>query len=741
VDQEQRQLQREAQDLELGAEAYLEGARKYPVHSGAGRPLFEVERRRLADALRAWTAQRLGSGRPRRQGFVEALDLDVVSYVTARVAVDEAQRVYAQGQRAPTLQRVALSVGRAVFDLTPAHCLERTENGYRWSRLFNGKQDKPLEWTSEDTQQLGLVLVQMLAAGQLVTIETDGALQNSRARVVLRPETLIYLALENEELSLLHPRNRPMVCAPRRWDDVREGGYLDERLRQPIVRRGGNARTQLVPWTAHSGAQNYLQLTAWRVNARVLDLVPPRDEEAEELRAQLEQGGLTGKERHALQVQLAKCVEHVRIRQAAEGDRHEERLYFVWRPDTRGRLYIDSDALNWLAGGLSRGLLTFARKEKLGPHGRAWLARHVANLAGQDKEPFATREAFVRDHEGAILRAAETGTTEGLDVKEKDRWQFVAAAIEWKDLLEFERAGGKGEDFESALPVTVDGRCNGVQWLSALAGSQKDGELVGLVPADAPRDAYGEVTAFVKQSPALVDNGLSQRLDRQLIKKVMVPLVYGSTVKEQVQHPKGELATILHGWDKEERAALEGAIGEAFATLLPESIRFMETMRDIARAHKKRGREVMQWSSPLQFLVTHPKLILTSDPDKPQVRYTANGKSHKAKFADRWARDAGSYISGFPPNFVHSVDGAHLARVVIEARQRGVHSFAVVHDSFGCHAGNMETLRQVLRGTFAEIAVKARETLELLAAAVDLKLPAVGALDLSRVKESEYLFD
>src|SRR5258708_27730954 len=69
----------------------------------------------------------------------------------------------------------------------------------------------------------------------------------------------------------------------------------------------------------------------------------------------------------------------------AEDKRLEPAIYFPWRPDSRGRLYPDSDALNPDTGDLSRGLLRFARAEPLGARGKFWLAVHIANCQGKEK--------------------------------------------------------------------------------------------------------------------------------------------------------------------------------------------------------------------------------------------------------------------------------------------------------------------------------------------------------------------
>lgn len=163
-------------------------------------------------------------------------------------------------------------------------------------------------------------------------------------------------------------------------------------------------------------------------------------------------------------------------------------------------------------------------------------------------------------------------------------------------------------------------------------------------------------------------------------------------------------------------------------------------MQRVAKAYKARGDEVMKWKSPSGFTVSHPRLRMVRDPDALPLRYRVRGRDRKSTIATKWVPDRKSYAVGFAPNFVHSIDASHLTHAVTEARYRGVHSFAVVHDSFGCHAGRMQVLRDQLRETFAPAVLKARETLNQLAAAVGVKLPPLGKLDLERVKESDGLF-
>ena len=115
---------------------------------------------------------------------------------------------------------------------------------------------------------------------------------------------------------------------------------------------------------------------------------------------------------------------------------------------------------------------------------------------------------------------------------------------------------------------------------------------------------------------------------------------------------------------------------------------------------------------------------------------------------------------GVAPNFVHSMDASALVFAVIEAnRKYGIEHFALIHDSFGAHAGgkgqgDSARLAKAIRDSF----VRMYEKHDVLASfesqmfhAVEGELcsgkvvglperPKKGTLDLQQVKESRYFF-
>ena len=60
-------------------------------------------------------------------------------------------------------------------------------------------------------------------------------------------------------------------------------------------------------------------------------------------------------------------------------------------------------------------------------------------------------------------------------------------------------------------------------------------------------------------------------------------------------------------------------------------------------------------------------------------------------------------VQAIPPNYIHSIDAAHLMKTVNAMAEQGVPSFSMIHDSYGCHCSFVPTMRKALTETFYEI--------------------------------------
>jgi DNA-directed RNA polymerase, mitochondrial len=107
----------------------------------------------------------------------------------------------------------------------------------------------------------------------------------------------------------------------------------------------------------------------------------------------------------------------------------------------------------------------------------------------------------------------------------------------------------------------------------------------------------------------------------------------------------------------------------------------------------------MIWSTPTGFIARQDiKEVKSKSVDlqmfgRVVVSYTEETDDlNKSKMA-----------SSFPPNFVHSMDAAHLVLTVVASLDLGIRDFALVHDSYGVPFGHVEAFHQVIRDQFCRI--------------------------------------
>jgi DNA-directed RNA polymerase len=101
-------------------------------------------------------------------------------------------------------------------------------------------------------------------------------------------------------------------------------------------------------------------------------------------------------------------------------------------------------------------------------------------------------------------------------------------------------------------------------------------------------------------------------------------------------------------------------------------------------------------------------------------------------------------VDGIVANFVHSEDGAHMMRTTNRLHARGLRHFAMVHDSFGVHACDVDLLNRVLREEFMYSEPVLQKFIdEVRRANPDIHFPdppAPGTLDIREVLSSLYFF-
>lgn len=102
--------------------------------------------------------------------------------------------------------------------------------------------------------------------------------------------------------------------------------------------------------------------------------------------------------------------------------------------------------------------------------------------------------------------------------------------------------------------------------------------------------------------------------------------------------------------------------------------------------------------------------------------------------------------SGVAPNFIHSMDAAHLQLTICNCCDMGINHFAMIHDSYGAPLAQAQLMFDTVRKSFIQmytehdVFAEFRSDLEALADDELPKPPTKGTLDINCVRESLYVF-
>ena len=415
--------------------------------------------------------------------------------------------------------------------------------------------------------------------------------------------------------------------------------------------------------------------------------------------------------------------------------------------------------MNPQANDVGRGLLLFVNGTPITTEREAdWLRVHGANLIGHSKLTWQARQDWVHQHQ---LQIEATGRDPWAMAdwwtKASDPWQFLAFC------REYQQFSAHGYGYISHLPVVLDCTCSGIQHYAALLRSEEMAELVNLMPSETPQDIYTAVLAQVleqlRNDAAAGDphaqSWLQLQPDRTLAKPVVMTLPYSAT-RQAVFH-------FCQQWALERTLELYGSDGWCFkkgaiaAMHYMATILYRETSKLIAPAKKamawlkKLGQLAgdadidLHWTSPsglhvhhkyMDFSGTRIRLYhLSSVPMELLTNHIPKGLNPKRMG------------NGLSPNVIHSLDASHMAFTTLTAFHAGVRNLGGIHDCFATTAAEMDTVRDCVRNSFADLystdwfTLITDELMRQLPHELQQKLPPrpmLGGLDVNHVRNATY---
>lgn len=483
----------------------------------------------------------------------------------------------------------------------------------------------------------------------------------------------------------------------------------------------------------------------------------------------------------------SKYLEVTRTIKQAEKYREFERIYFVYSMDFRSRKYAQSSLIGPQGSDLQKGLVTLAKGKALGAEGRYWLAVAGSSVWGNDKCSLDEMAAFTEAMSEDIMDyAADPLAFRGWSGADKP-WQFLNFCFEWAELKKHEDAGLSCETFVSHTACAQDGSCSGIQHYSAMLRDPVGGAAVNLVPSQQRRDIYADVAGVTTQhliniasgneviegvdevlQKALSEAWLSVGIKRGMTKKPVMTLPYGSSqltcresigeyltdiqVKEGKQaKAEGRTAIKVHPFSNDKNEGLHrfeaekmgsrvvwGSIGEV--VVAPRA--GMKYLKAVCAQVSKHNLP-LEWQTPTGFIVHQALYEMKSH----QIDTQLMGRTTLTLCEETELIDRTHMKSACSPNFVHSMDGAHLTLAVCGFEDAGIEDIACIHDSFGTYAADTGKLRKVLLDSFVDMYQQndvlqqfATYNEERMCEAMSVEVPSSLGLDLEQVRHSTYAF-
>jgi len=660
------------------------------------------------------------------------------------------------------------------------------------------------EWGAAGTQQVGAYLLDQLSDLGMVEIRkatmsnANKRLVRNTMDVKLTGQALDVIGNIRQMVAENTPYYLPCIEPPRDWLGIADGGFHTNEMRrmQPFAIKspGGWSELEEHDLTIPLTAINRLQRTPWQINGKMLDATrlvakhfdmeeilsqaeypaPPRpdwlvgDMKVEHMSPDEQEEFKIWKRAKAewftqMKLRGTKYGRFYTATTVADKFRQFPEIFFVYFADFRGRLYAQTTGVSPQGSDLQKALIRFAKGEPLDSESaKRWFCIHGANKFGYDKASLDDRVKWVADRHDQIMSFADS-PVDNRDWQDADSpLQFLAWCQEYAEWQT------NPDEFLSHIPIGMDGSCNGLQNFSAMLRDEVGGKATNLVPGALPNDIYQMVadvaaaklraarvipipeddeTAETFKAIRKATNAnkfrpmwLAHGLNRSLVKRSVMTLPYGSTRFSCSDFIAGDYlkAGKAPEFSKDEYGPAAQYLSHFVWDSIGEVVvKAREAMDYLQRNSKNilKDNDAIRWVTPSGFPVA--QFYQKEQLHRINTKLAGNTKI-RVKTALPEA-DPHRHRNGIAPNFIHSHDAAHLHLVTVAAGKHGM-DLAMIHDDYGTHAKNAESLYRIIREEFVRM-YEAHDPLADFAALYDLPAPPEkGNLNLQDVLRSPYFF-
>ena len=592
----------------------------------------------------------------------------------------------------------------------------------------------------------------------------------------------LFDSITDNDGSMLAEYHTPLIEPPIGWESLRGGGFHTDRFKYNLIQtRIDKAEYTGLPERTIA-AVNRLQRTAWRVNKRVLDVISACSENdlgwgelptpyyAKDYltpipHEDIDNSFLTEEQQEDRKVWRKQSAPHYSEQESRnskvlalkrviiESNRFKdyESIFFSYFCDFRGRIYPKASNLQPQGTDYVKSLLEFSEGKSINTRdGIKYFYMQGANCFGNglDKKTLKEKVAWVESNIYKIKKSAINPYADDAFWRESDEepWLFLAFCFELNEYLE------NPETFKSHLPIAFDGSCNGLQHLSAILLDEVGGTSVNLAAKKLKQDIYMDVRdatidILENSDEPLAKDILKFGITRKACKRPVMIVPYAGTqracrryIDEQILK---EGARDFFGDNYKDVLSLYTAIvWLAINQTIVKGREVMNFLKDTAKLIiAKDGGNTITWRTPNGFEV---KQKITVD-DKVSIK-TPLGNSIRERgyiqnqiYKPTEICNVRKHGTAIAPNLVHSLDACHLQETVLSMPKDT--SFAMIHDSFGCHASDAAILNNNLRVVFVSMYLKGDYLVKWLNdQGLDVEAPVKGTLDLELVLQDEFFF-
>jgi len=488
-----------------------------------------------------------------------------------------------------------------------------------------------------------------------------------------------------------------------------------------------------------------------------------------------------GKKDARLQKARSKWFEYHQVIKKAELVLAEAKpFYQEVSCDYRGRFYYSETIFGYQGADISRSLFLFAEGKPMTDVGARALKQHVAacynrsySISELKKLNWLTTDYVSHlEHEGLDTISLDKMTIEdrirwvdehkthvcggwafNLQDKAEKPYMFLAACKElrsyWLD----------PDNFLNTLPVPRDAAQNGWQHLAAMSKDEHAGNLVCLkAPLNGIQNDF-----YVAVGKEMVHQRPKWFADRKMpMKHIRKGIAKRGSMTRAYSAGRNKIArnmfddchvagfTTKYNISEDDCFELSGDLVNAVNHVCAGPLKTSKYLQKIAAHELDSGKSHLEWHTPSGFPVVYKTVLQHERRQRGTIKGLKDNKDGRVMHVirvDVINKETGekvpcrrSFASGISPNFVHSMDAAHLANTCNAFDG----SFCAVHDSFATHAEDVPLLTDVAKMTFIaqyDVANFFDVIDALLITDRDsfkVEQPPLGTLDINDVVESDY---